>query len=93
MIRVVLPVPLNGVVEVVPTVLSIQVASVVGSVQVAWNTETNRLYQLQYSSSLIPNTWINLGAPTSGTRTNNASVIDTFPDQPHRFYRVLSLPQ
>jgi len=80
--------PLHGVVEVVPTVLSIQVASV----QVAWNTETNRSYQLQYSSSLTSNTWMNLGAPVSGTGTN-VSVIDTVLGEPRRFYRVLPLPQ
>lgn len=82
------PVPLHGVVEVVPTVLSIQVACV----QASWNTETNRSYQLQYSSALTTNTWVNLGAPVAGTGTY-ASVIDTILGEPQRFYRVLPLPQ
>ncbi len=81
------PVPLHGVVEIVPTLLSIQVASI----QIAWNTEKNRSYQLQYSSSLTPTTWVNLGASVSGTGTN-ALVIDTVFGEPRRAYRVLTLP-
>ncbi len=64
-----------------------QLSIYLSAINVEWQTETNRTYQLQYSSPVMPG-WINLGPPVPGTGTN-AIFTDTIVWQSHRFYRVL----
>ena len=71
---------------VLPPLLTAQVASVA----LSWDTETNRSYQLQYSTSLAPNTWFDVAPPILGYGTN-ASFIDSVLAQPRRFYRVVAI--
>lgn len=74
-------------VDGLPSKLKAEVASIL----VSWPTETNRLYQLQYSSALTTNTWVDLAPPIQGHGTN-ATFFDNVLGEPHRFYRVLPLP-
>lgn len=39
----------------------------VSQFRLCWGTETNRTYQLQYSTKLIATNWINVGDPVAGT--------------------------
>jgi hypothetical protein len=60
----------------------------VSQVRLCWSSETNRTYQLQFSTNLT--TWENLGAPIPGIGGIDCrlqSVID-----PQRSYRVVVLP-
>ena len=63
----------------------------VGSVSLSFQTETNRLYQIQYTDQLSPTQWIDLGVPLKGYGTNIV-VADTVLDSPRRVYRVNPLP-
>jgi hypothetical protein len=58
-------------------------------VQVCWESQSNRLYQLQYRPDLN-SPWIDLGEPIAGTGMTNCvteQVTDT-----RRFFRALALP-
>jgi len=60
------------------------------AVDLEWPSVSNRLYQVQWASSVQSETWSNLGAPvlargTNTSFTDRVSVWDT------RFYRLLSL--
>lgn len=66
-----------------------RVVAQVSCIDVVWPTETNRMYQLQYSVSL-PAMWADLGMPIRGTGTN-VVFTDSVTGQPRRFYRVLPL--
>jgi hypothetical protein len=62
----------------------------VSQVRLCWASQTNRMYQLQYSTNLAANAWTDLGAPIPGIGGIDCSfqpVID-----PQRFYRVVLLP-
>ncbi len=61
----------------------------VSQVRLCWQSQTNRLYQLQYATDLASNSWTNLGTPIPGTG-NDCSEQPV--GEPHRFYRVLLLP-
>ena len=73
--------PTNG-----PPELSIQVADV----DICWNTETNKGYQLEYRSPQTTNIWSPIGGPVfgSGSRT---CIVDSIRGQPGRFYRIREL--
>ena len=60
------------------------------AVEIGWNSETNRLYQVQWSSEAEPAVWHNLGTavPGNGEAT---SVFDSRRVSPRRFYRVLKM--
>jgi hypothetical protein len=62
------------------------------AVEIGWPTDTNRHYQVQRTSALATNNWVNLGAPITGTGSNVYLFDSTF-GQAARFYRVLNLPQ
>lgn len=79
--------PLNGVVEIDPIQMQIQVSQVA----ISWNSALDINYQVQFISSLTSNTWTNLGVPVVGTGSNNM-VFDSILDQPKKFYRVISVP-
>src|SRR5262245_2151262 len=49
---------LDGMVQVDPLVMGVQLASV----EVSWNSEAARQYQVQYSSTSTTGAWVNLGA-------------------------------
>jgi hypothetical protein len=61
-------------------------------VEFCWTSETNKEYQVQYSSTLTTNTWQNLGGTVQGTGTNNC-IFDPIPrGEPQRYYQVYALP-
>jgi len=69
-----------------PTITSISKSA--GTVTLIWSTVASHTYQLQYTASLSPTNWINLG---SGVLANNAFMTNTdssFGSSPQRFYRV-----
>jgi hypothetical protein len=71
----------------IPPEVSIRVSQV----EVCWKSSTNRMYQVQYRSTLTTNIWTNLGAPVQGTGVE--CVTDAIvPSQPQRFYQVAELP-
>jgi hypothetical protein len=76
----------SGVVEVVPPVVQIQ-----SGVNVSWTSLSNINYQVQYSTVLASNTWVNLGAQIKATGTNS-SVFDAFGAGGNRFYRIVQVP-
>jgi hypothetical protein len=62
----------------------------VADVQICWESKSNRVYQLQYRTTLTTNLWTDLGVPISGTGSNICSVQPV--TEPQRFFRVLTLP-
>jgi len=74
-------------VERVLPALSVSVASVA----IGWMTDPAEKYQLQFSSSLSPGSWTNLGDVVQGTGTNTV-VFDSVLGQPQRFYRLTLVP-
>lgn len=74
-----------GVVEAVPPTLQIQ-----SGVNVSWSSKSNLNYQVQYSTVLASNTWVNLGTPIKATGTNS-SAFDPF-GIGNRFYRIVQTP-
>jgi len=69
-----------------PTVLRIYPA-----VELGWNSDTGKVYQVQYSTILNSNAWVNLGPPTPGNGATSY-LFDSTRDQPSKFYRVLTVP-
>jgi subtilase family serine protease len=61
--------------------------------QLAWNTTTGIVYQVQYKTNLLQANWINLGAATTA-KTTSLTVTDTnaFLNSPRRFYRLVVQP-
>lgn len=80
-------VTLQGVATIIPPSTTIQVASV----GVSWLSESNRTYQVLYSSSLTTNTWVNLGAPVPGIG-GTMTIFDNVFGEPRKFYQVVALP-
>jgi hypothetical protein len=63
-----------------------------GSIALTWGAVTGASYQLQYTTSLNPINWINLGTPI--TASNGVIAIsDDQPTDPQRFYRAVLVPQ
>lgn len=64
----------------------------VSEVEISWNSESNRTYQVQYRSDIGKNSWTNLGGPVAALGPA-ASVFDRVPaGQPQRLYRVFAVP-
>jgi len=60
-------------------------------VEVCWNAASNRVYQVQYRSSLTTNVWNNLGPPITGSGSTTC-INDKVPTgEPQRFCRVVPL--
>ena len=56
------------------------------SFDLEWVTFPPHVYQLEYTTNLVPLNWINLGGPI--TATNYTTIVsDTVGTDPHRFYR------
>jgi len=64
-----------------------------GNFQLAWNTTTGAVYQVQYKTNLSQANWINLGNATTAT-TTTMSLTDTnaVASSPQRFYRLSVVP-
>jgi len=58
------------------------------AVEVAWPSQSNVWYQVQWASALDTNTWLNLGGLFPGNGFTN-TVLDSSWGLPKRFYRVL----
>ena len=58
----------------------------VSSVDICWEGLPDRSYQVQYSSALTTNLWVDLGMPVQGKGTN--CVTDTVRGTEKRFYRI-----
>jgi hypothetical protein len=78
----------GAIIEVVPLIARLQFAT---NASISWNSESNRQYQVQYSSLLTSNSWANLGSPVTATGTNS-TLTDAGALQTRRFYRVVQIP-
>jgi len=72
----------------IPPVVSIRLSQV----EVCWTCYSNRMYQVQYRSTLTTNNWTDLGSPIQGNGTRNCITDAILADQPQRYYRVVELP-
>jgi hypothetical protein len=77
-------------IEFVPTT-NVLCAAIYHAVEVCWDSETNKTYKVQWSASVSPPNWHDLGPPQPGTGTN-ICVFDSTRSQPQRMYRILILP-
>ena len=68
----------------------LRLSIVCSEVRVCWNSQTNKMYQVQYRSALTTNAWVDLGPPIQGSATN--SCISDPVVSPQRFYQVTTLP-
>jgi hypothetical protein len=59
----------------------------VTAIELFWPSESNQRYQVQWTPSLNPASWANLGPALSGTG-GNMSVFDSTRTHPQAFYRV-----
>jgi hypothetical protein len=59
------------------------------AVEIDWQSQTNRFYQVQYVTSVNSNSWLNLGDPILGNGSTNR-LFDSILGQPRKFYRVLT---
>ena len=62
----------------------------ISQVEVCWESLTNMIYQVQYSTALTSNTWVNLGGAVPGNGFTNC--ISDVLTSPRRYYRVVALP-
>ena len=62
----------------------------VASIAVSWPSETNHIYQVQYSTRLAPNTWLGIGAQVPGDG-DTKMLFDSALNEERRFYRVVRL--
>lgn len=67
------------------------VANSAGSIQLTWNSVSNLVYQLQYSTNLTTGSWSNLGNPITGV-SNTVTATDSNPSDRQRFYRLMLVP-
>lgn len=78
-------------VSVIPVLVQVPVFQSVtaskGSINLTWSAAPGTSYQLQYSTNLIQNVWLNLGSQTNATGSN-VTVTDTSPSDRQRFYRI-----
>ena len=64
----------------------------VSQVEVCWDSNADKTYQVQYRSELTTNLWTNLGSPIPGSETNDCILDSISRGQPRRFYRTVELP-
>lgn len=79
----------NGTVIPVGPRLSIRCSQV----EVCWQSDSNKTYQLQYRSSLTTNLWADLGAAIQGDGTRKCIMDSVAEGQPQRYYRAIATPQ
>lgn len=78
----------NVIVEWVAPALSIRVSQV----ELCWGSQTNRVYQVQYCSTLTTNRWTDLGSPIPGNSPTTCTCDAVAPGSPRRFYQVILVP-
>jgi len=61
----------------------------VSQVELCWDTTSNKVYQLQFSSSLTSNAWLPLGGTVTGNGLRYCTNDAVLPDQPQRFYQLV----
>jgi hypothetical protein len=64
----------------------------VSQVELCWLSRTNKVYQLQYRSTLTTNVWTNLGTSLPGDGSALCTYDAVAPGEPRRFYRVVVSP-
>ncbi|MEI2724226.1 MAG: hypothetical protein V9H26_12005 [Verrucomicrobiota bacterium] len=57
------------------------------AIELSWQSETNKLYRIQWTPSLNQPEWLNLEPTVLGTGTN-VSAFDSTKEHPQGFYRV-----
>jgi len=57
------------------------------AVELTWSSETDRVYQIQWTASMEQPDWKNLGSALRGTGTL-LSVFDSTREHPRAFYRL-----
>jgi hypothetical protein len=67
------------------------VANLGGSIHLSWNSVSNLVYQLQFTTNLASGSWLNLGNPITATNSTVAT-IDSSPSDRQRFYRIMLVP-
>jgi hypothetical protein len=60
----------------------------VASVEISWQSESNKVYQVQFASALSQNLWTDLGPPVTGSG-RRMTFTDQVVQNPRRFYRVV----
>ncbi len=60
----------------------------ISETEICWRGESNRLYQVEYASSLSTNFWLPLGPRIPGNGGTNCVRDPISPGEPRRFYRV-----
>ena len=65
--------------------------SIFHAVEVCWDSQTNKTYQLQWSAANSPAGWSNLGPPVPGTGST-ICVMESTRGQTERLYRVQVMP-
>jgi len=73
-----------------PSVLGLA-RSAKGNFTFDWSSMAGRSYQVQYSTSLLPGSWQNLGGPVVATNAPMTTT-DLAPGDQKRYYRVVLLP-
>lgn len=66
-------------------------ATIYTAVEVCWNTQTNKTYQVQWVDSLATTNWNDWGTPIQATNTTTC-VFDSARGGQRRFYRIQLLP-
>jgi len=64
----------------------------VSELELSWDSESNRVYQVQYRSDATTNEWQDLCSPIAATGNTLSIIQKVPPGQPQRFYRVVMLP-
>jgi hypothetical protein len=67
------------------------VAASGGSILLSWNSVSNLVYQLQFTTNLTSGTWLNLGSSITATNST-VTTTDPNPSDSQRFYRVMLVP-
>jgi hypothetical protein len=70
----------------------LQVNIRLSAVDICWNSQSNKNYQVEYKSELTTNQWTALDAPIPGNDATSCITDAIIPGQPQRYYRVGELP-
>jgi hypothetical protein len=71
-----------------PPILSIRASQV----ELCWDSDPLKAYQVQYRSALTGDQWVNLGETVLGDGTRQCVNDDVPADSPKRFYQVITTP-
>lgn len=71
-----------------PVIASITKAA--GTVTLIWSTVPPHSYQLQYTASLSPTNWINIGSAVTANAATMTNTDSTAGTNPQRFYRIVA---